>query len=90
MAQADRRRYGEEGSLPQGLPDDYYARLIREARAEGVYTLLDSSGNALRNGVAAGPDLVKPNTANALTPEIASPRLADIERVRSQVVVEAC
>ncbi|MFZ5825310.1 MAG: 1-phosphofructokinase family hexose kinase, partial [Bacillota bacterium] len=35
------------GSLPQGLPDDYYAQLVREARRHGVYTLLDSSGNAL-------------------------------------------
>ncbi len=49
------------GSLPAGCPPDYYARLIRAARAAGAPVLLDSSGEALAEGVAAGPDLIKPN-----------------------------
>lgn len=49
------------GSLPPGLPADAYARLIRLARSAGVYTVLDTSGEALRQGLAAGPHLVKPN-----------------------------
>ncbi len=53
------------GSLPPGLPDDYYARLIDCARDAGVPALLDTSGRALRPGVTAKPLLVKPNRAEA-------------------------
>ncbi|WP_063729775.1 1-phosphofructokinase family hexose kinase [Streptomyces sp. RTd22] len=49
------------GSLPPGVPVGTYAQLIREARAAGVPTLLDTSGEPLRRGVAARPDIVKPN-----------------------------
>lgn len=49
------------GSLPPGLPGDAYARLIRLAREAGVPTVLDTSGEALRHGLAAAPDLIKPN-----------------------------
>jgi tagatose 6-phosphate kinase len=49
------------GSLPPGVPVGAYAELIREARAAGVYVLLDSAGPPLRRGLAARPDLVKPN-----------------------------
>lgn len=51
------------GSLPPGLPADTYARFIRLAREEGVPTVLDAAGAALKHGIAAGPDLVKPNRA---------------------------
>ncbi|MFI0818886.1 1-phosphofructokinase family hexose kinase [Streptomyces sp. NPDC021098] len=49
------------GSLPPGVPVGTYAQLIREARNAGVPTLLDTSGEPLRRGVAARPDIVKPN-----------------------------
>jgi tagatose 6-phosphate kinase len=49
------------GSLPAGLPAGCYAGLIRTASAAGVASILDSSGDALRDGAAAGPALVKPN-----------------------------
>ncbi|OON78754.1 1-phosphofructokinase family hexose kinase [Streptomyces tsukubensis] len=49
------------GSLPRGLPVGAYATLIRQARANRVPVLLDTSGEPLRRGVAARPDLVKPN-----------------------------
>ncbi|MEU3345561.1 1-phosphofructokinase family hexose kinase [Streptomyces sp. NPDC006700] len=49
------------GSLPPGLPVGAYAGLIRTARAAGVPVLLDTSGEALRRGMAARPDIVKPN-----------------------------
>jgi tagatose 6-phosphate kinase len=51
------------GSLPPGVPVDGYATLIRLAAAHGVASVLDTSGEALRHGVAARPDLVKPNAA---------------------------
>jgi len=49
------------GSTPPGIEATYYAEIIRIVRAAGGRTLLDTSGEALRAGVAAGPDLVKPN-----------------------------
>lgn len=49
------------GSLPPGVPADGYATLIGLARSAGVPTVLDASGEPLRLGVAAGPDVVKPN-----------------------------
>jgi len=53
------------GSLPPGAPPDFYAELTRLAHVYGCRVLLDSSGEALRHGLAAGPDLVKPNRVEA-------------------------
>jgi 1-phosphofructokinase family hexose kinase len=53
------------GSLPPGAPDDLYAELIRLAHVYGCRVLLDTSGAALRHGLQAEPDLVKPNRNEA-------------------------
>lgn len=50
------------GSLPPGVPVGAYAGLVRVARAAGVPVLLDTSGEPLRRGLAARPDLIKPNS----------------------------
>ncbi len=49
------------GSLPPGVPGDFYARLIEVLRAAGAKTLLDTSGEAFRQGLLARPDVIKPN-----------------------------
>ncbi|MFI5806506.1 1-phosphofructokinase family hexose kinase [Streptomyces sp. NPDC051561] len=49
------------GSLPPGIHVGAYAELIRRARAASVPVLLDTSGEPLRRGIAARPDLIKPN-----------------------------
>ncbi|SMQ17192.1 tagatose 6-phosphate kinase [Streptomyces sp. Ag82_O1-12] len=49
------------GSLPPGVPVGAYAGLIRTARSFAVPVLLDTSGEPLRRGVAARPDIIKPN-----------------------------
>ncbi|MBK8901698.1 MAG: 1-phosphofructokinase family hexose kinase [Anaerolineaceae bacterium] len=49
------------GSLPPGVPSDFYAQLIRLAHQAGVPAFLDSSKEALLYGVAAKPFLIKPN-----------------------------
>ncbi|MBT2493227.1 1-phosphofructokinase family hexose kinase [Streptomyces sp. ISL-96] len=49
------------GSLPPGIHVGAYADLIRRARTAGVPVLLDTSGEPLRRGIAARPDVVKPN-----------------------------
>lgn len=53
------------GSLPPGAPEDLYAHYIALAAAAGVRTVLDSAGAALQHGLAAAPDVVKPNRAEA-------------------------
>lgn len=53
------------GSLPQGVPADFYAKLIGRARKKGVNTLLDTDGEPLSRGVEAGPTVVTPNQQEA-------------------------
>jgi tagatose 6-phosphate kinase len=50
------------GSMPAGVPPDFYAKLISLCRQEGIPVLLDTSGEALAQGIKAGPTLIKPNT----------------------------
>jgi 6-phosphofructokinase 2 len=49
------------GSLPPGVPDDFYARLARLAKARGSRVVLDSSGPALAAALDEGVYLVKPS-----------------------------
>ncbi len=49
------------GSLPPGLPVDFYAQLIHTLRGLGARVLLDTSGEPFRLGLAARPYAVKPN-----------------------------
>lgn len=49
------------GSLPQGVPEAVYGRLITLLKAQGARVLLDSSGAALREGIKAVPYAIKPN-----------------------------
>jgi tagatose 6-phosphate kinase len=51
------------GSLPPGLEAGTYATLIEAAAAADVPAVLDTHGEALRRGAAAGPAIVKPNLA---------------------------
>ena len=49
------------GSMPGGMPEDFYSELITLCREAGVPVLLDTSGSRLAAAVKAGPDLIKPN-----------------------------
>lgn len=49
------------GSLPPGMTDDFYARVIETAHGAGAKTLIDSCGTALRAALPARPDVVKLN-----------------------------
>jgi tagatose 6-phosphate kinase len=50
------------GTLPPGVPDNFYAELLTIARAANVPAILDSSGPALQHGLQLGrPLLIKPN-----------------------------
>lgn len=49
------------GSLPPGVPDDFYAQIARRGRERGVRVVVDAAGEALREAMEAGVFLIKPN-----------------------------
>jgi 1-phosphofructokinase family hexose kinase len=53
------------GSLAPGLASEFYAEVTAELHQRGAAVVLDTSGPALRQGCAAGPQLVKPNLLEA-------------------------
>jgi 1-phosphofructokinase family hexose kinase len=53
------------GSLPPGVPRNFYATLIARAHNHGCKFFLDTSGEPLRLALRAGPDFMKPNREEA-------------------------
>ncbi|MDF2593301.1 MAG: 1-phosphofructokinase [Clostridia bacterium] len=49
------------GSTPQGVDKDIYKLWIETAKTAGIRCILDADGELLKNGIEAGPYLVKPN-----------------------------
>lgn len=49
------------GSIPPGVPSDIYYTMIQMAKAHGIRTLLDASGEPLLRGADAVPFAMKPN-----------------------------
>ena len=67
------------GSLPPGAPRTIYHRWIIRLRRFRIPTVLDTSGPALRHGVAARPWMIKPNRQEA--EELLQTSLTNISRV---------
>lgn len=49
------------GSVPRGLDETAYPRLIRIVKEAGRPVILDTSGKLLEAGISAAPTLIKPN-----------------------------
>jgi 1-phosphofructokinase family hexose kinase len=49
------------GSLPRGIPTDFYARIIAQLRRRGVRSFLDADDDALKIGIEGRPYCIKPN-----------------------------
>ena len=49
------------GSLPPGVPEDHYARLIPRLRRKGCLAAVDADGSVLKAALMEKPDLIKPN-----------------------------
>jgi 1-phosphofructokinase family hexose kinase len=49
------------GSLPGGLGNDFYQKLIKACKENEAVCMLDTSGKALKLGVRAKPQMIKPN-----------------------------
>ncbi|MEG0050983.1 MAG: 1-phosphofructokinase [Terrisporobacter sp.] len=50
------------GSVPQGVPSDIYATLIKMIKAKNKRVILDTSGDLLKEGIKALPTMIKPNS----------------------------
>ena len=51
------------GSLPQGVPADFYATVIQKVSSRNVRTIVDTSGQSLLDTLTCHPFLIKPNLA---------------------------
>ena len=49
------------GSVPPGVPTDFYKQVIGRAHGYGIRTVLDASGELLKEGITAKPFALKPN-----------------------------
>ena len=83
------------GSLPPGVSDDFYARVVHVLNKHEARAILDTSGESLRIGCAEKPYLVKPNAEEAHvltglpmnTPSEISAAAVEICRMGAQNVV---
>ena len=49
------------GSVPPGAPDDFFARVARQAKALGARAVIDTSGPALAAALNEGVSIIKPS-----------------------------
>lgn len=49
------------GSLPPHVPTTIYATIVARLKRQQKHIILDTSGEALREGIQVGPTIVKPN-----------------------------
>lgn len=49
------------GSLPPGVPDDFYGRIAELAKSKNIKCIVDTSGKALKTAAEMGVYLMKPN-----------------------------
>jgi 1-phosphofructokinase family hexose kinase len=83
------------GSLPPGIADDFYARVVNVLNKHKAPAILDTSGESLKLGCAEKPYLVKPNAEEAHvltglpmeTPSQIGAAAAEIRRMGAQNVV---
>lgn len=70
------------GSLSPGVPDDFYARMLDITRRRGIAFVLDTSGSALKQTLAAGGVLlVKPSRGELQ--QLVGRTLASVEDVQA-------
>ncbi len=76
------------GSLPRGVDSHWFVELLQALKRLGARVALDTSGAALREGLAAAPWLIKPNEeelAEARGVELVEPQALAREAWRLQV-----
>ena len=71
------------GSLPPGIPEDYYQEFIKKAKEKKVLTCLDASGEALRTAVNARPDVLRINRSEL--EELCENKLINDDQVKYEI-----
>jgi len=67
------------GSIPPGVDASVYQQLTKRIKTLGGEVVLDTSGNALKQGVLAKPKLVKPNLFELS--QLAGSELTDLQEI---------
>ncbi len=75
------------GSLPRGVPDDYYGTLIDIAAGRHIPVILDTSGGSLSEGIKHRPSMIKPNREEAFELTGGSTMEEVTSRVKSMTVL---
>ena len=68
------------GSVPPGVPDDFFARVVRHAKALGAKSVIDTSGKALAAVLEEGVTVIKPNLIE-LMEFVAAPLNREADRI---------
>ncbi len=68
------------GSIPPGVPEDFFARVARLAKKVGARMVLDTSGPALDVALTEGVNLIKPNLSE-LSEFVGQPLTRDQDRI---------
>ena len=68
------------GSVPPGVPIDFFARVARHAKAFGAKAVIDTSGAALAAALDEGVTLIKPNLLE-LTDFVGAPLEREEDRI---------
>lgn len=83
------------GSRLAGVPDNFYARMLIEAKKRGIKTVVDADGAELERGIRTGAYLVKPNKHELMRfvgrelPEMTDVIAASREMIQAGVTVVA-
>lgn len=68
------------GSVPPGVPNDFFARVVRHAKMLGAKSVIDTSGPALAAALDEGVTLIKPNLVE-LMEFVGAPLECDADRI---------
>ncbi|MGE4492495.1 MAG: 1-phosphofructokinase family hexose kinase [Syntrophotalea sp.] len=70
------------GSLPPGVPVDFYAQLARTGKKSGAKTIVDVAGKALEEALKEGVFLIKPNVREFR--ELVGEDVTEEDRIKAQ------
>lgn len=77
----DRPKYVvASGSVPPGVPEDFFARVARHAKVHGAKAVIDTSGPALAAALDEGVAVIKPNLLE-LAEYVGNPLDRDEDRI---------
>jgi 1-phosphofructokinase family hexose kinase len=79
------------GTLPKGVPSNFFADVIRLARMREIPVIFDSSGSHLRSGLEAVPTVIKPNLTELIDLSSAGKNFPDFtqnKKVNKQTIYD--